>query len=97
MDLKVDKMIINIYDKPLLSWMDLVYENDTITLISVVRINDDGDESEVHYSLSKDETKRMLDKYTLEGFVALLKSKNGLKEILDLLKEEKVLLSTKGY
>ena len=90
-------MRINIYDKPLLSWLDLVYENDTITLISVVRINDDGDESEVHYSLSKDETKRMLDKYTLEGFVALLKSKNGLKEILDLLKEEKVLLSTKGY
>ena len=90
-------MTINIYDKPLLSYMDLVYENDTITLISVVRINDDGDESEVHYSLSKDETKRMLDKYTLEGFVALLKSKNGLKEILDLLKEEKVLLSTKGY
>ena len=90
-------MKINIYDKPLLSWMDLVYDNDTITLISVVRINDDGDESEVHYSLSKDETKRMLDKYTLEGFVALLKSKNGLKEILDLLKEEKVLLSTKGY
>ena len=90
-------MTVNIYDKPLLSYMDLVYENDTITLISVVRINDDGDESEVHYSLSKDETKRMLDKYTLEGFVALLKSKNGLKEILDLLKEEKVLLSTKGY
>ena len=90
-------MTINIYDKPLLSYMDLVYESDTITLISVVRINDDGDESEVHYSLSKDETKRMLDKYTLEGFVALLKSKNGLKEILDLLKEEKVLLSTKGY
>ena len=90
-------MTINIYDKPRLSWMDLVYDNDTITLISVVRINDDGDESEVHYSLSKDETKRMLDKYTLEGFVALLKSKNGLKEILDLLKEEKVLLSTKGY
>lgn len=90
-------MTINIYDKPLLSYMDLVYENDTITLISVVRINDDGDESEVHYSLSKDETKRMLDKYTIEGFVALLKSKNGLKEILDLLKEEKVLLSTKGY
>ena len=87
-------MKINIYDKPLLSWMDLVYESDTITLISVVRINDDGDESEVHYSLSKDETKRMLDKYTLEGFVNLLKSKNGLKEILDLLKEEKVLLST---
>ena len=90
-------MTVNIYDKPLLSYMDLVYESDTITLISVVRINDDGDESEVHYSLSKDETKRMLDKYTLEGFVALLKSKNGLKEILDLLKEEKVLLSTKGY
>ena len=90
-------MTINIYDKPLLSYMDLVYENDTITLMSIVRINDDGDESEVHYSLSKDETKRMLDKYTLEGFVALLKSKNGLKEILDLLKEEKVLLSTKGY
>ena len=90
-------MTINIYDKPLLSYMDLVYENDTITLVSVVRINDDGDESEVHYSLSKDETKRMLDKYTLDGFVALLKSKNGLKEILDLLKEEKVLLSTKGY
>ena len=90
-------MTINIYDKPLLSWMDLVYDSDTITLISVVRINDDGDESEVHYSLSKDETKRILDKYTLEGFVALLKSKNGLKEILDLLKEEKVLLSTKGY
>ena len=90
-------MTINIYDKPLLSYMDLVYESDTITLISIVRINDDGDESEVHYSLSKDETKRMLDKYTLEGFVALLKSKNGLKEILDLLKEEKVLLSTKGY
>ena len=89
-------MTINIYDKPLLSYMDLVYENDTITLISVVRINDDGDESEVHYSLSKDETKRMLDKYTLEGFVALLKSKNGLKEILDLLKEEKVLLNIKG-
>ena len=90
-------MTINIYDKPLLSFMDLVYDNDTITLISVVRINDDGDESEVHYSLSKDETKRMLDKYTLEGFVSLLKSKNGLKEILDLLKEEKVLLSSKGY
>ena len=90
-------MTINIYDKPRLSFMDLVYENDTITLISVIRINDDGDESEVHYSLSKDETKRMLDKYTLEGFVNLLKSKNGLKEILDLLKEEKVLLSTKGY
>ena len=89
-------MTVNIYDKPLLSYMDLVYENDTITLISVVRINDDGDESEVHYSLSKDETKRMLDKYTLEGFVALLKSKNGLKEILDLLKEEKVLLNIKG-
>ena len=90
-------MTINIYDKPRLSWMDLVYENDTITLISVVRINDDGDESEVHYSLSKDDTKKILDKYTLEGFVNLLKSKNGLKEILDLLKEEKVLLSTKGY
>ena len=90
-------MTINIYDKPLLSYMDLVYENDTITLISVVRMNDDGDESEVHYSLSKDETKRILDKYTLEGFVGLLKSKNGLKEILDLLKEEKVLSSTKGY
>ena len=90
-------MTINIYDKPLLSYMDLVYENDTITLMSIVRINDDGDESEVHYSLSKDETKRMLDKYTLECFVTLLKSKNGLKEILDLLKEEKVLLSTKGY
>ena len=90
-------MKINIYDKPLLSYMDLVYENDTITLVSVVRINDDGDESEVHYSLSKDDTKKILDKYTLEGFVNLLKSKNGLKEILDLLKEEKVLLSTKGY
>ena len=90
-------MTINIYDKPRLSWMDLVYENDTITLISVVRMNDDGDESEVHYSLSKDETKKILDKYTLEGFITLLKSKNGLKEILELLKEEKVLLSTKGY
>lgn len=90
-------MTINIYDKPRLSWMDLVYDNDTITLISVVIMNDDGDESEVHYSLSRDETKKILDKYTLEGFVGLLKSKNGLKEILDLLKEEKVLLSTKGY
>ena len=46
---------------------------------------------------SKTVSKRMLDKYTLEGFVALLKSKNGLKEILDLLKEEKVFLFTKGY
>ena len=90
-------MTINIYDKPCLSWMDLVYENDKITLISVVCMNDDGDESEVHYSLSKDETKRMLDKYTLEGFVELLKFRNGVKEILDLLKEEKVLLSAKGY
>ncbi len=84
-------MIINIYDKPLLSNLDLVYENDTITLISVVRINDDGDESEVHYSLSKENTSRMIKKYTLEGFVTLLKSQRGIKEIIELLKEEKAL------
>ncbi len=84
-------MTINIYDKPLLSWLDLVYENDTITLISVVRINDDGDESEVHYSLSKENTSRMIKKYTLEGFVTLLKSQRGIKEIIELLKEEKAL------
>ena len=97
MDLKVDKMIINIYDKPLLSWMDLVYENDTITLISVVRINDDGDESEVHYSLSKDETKKILDKYTLVGFVEKLRTISGIKEILDFLKCEGVLVNSKGF
>ena len=90
-------MKINIYDKPLLSWMDLVYDNDTITLVSVVRINDDGDESEVHYSLSKDDTKKILDKYTLDGFIALLKSKSSVKEILELLKEEKLLLNAQGY
>lgn len=84
-------MTINIYDKPLLSYLDLVYENDTITLISVVRINDDGDESEVHYSLSKENTSRMIKKYTLEGFVTLLKSQRGIKEIIELLKEEKAL------
>lgn len=95
MDLKVDKMIINIYDKPLLSWMDLVYENDTITLISVVRINDDGDESEVHYSLSKEETKKILNKYSIDGFVEILRNKGGVKEILEFLKEAKVLFSTK--
>ena len=97
MDLKVDKMIINIYDKPLLSWMDLVYENDTITLISVVRINDDGDESEVHYSLSKDETKKILDKYTLVGFVGKLRTISSIKEILDFLKCEGVLVNSKGF
>ena len=84
-------MTINIYDKPLLSYLDLVYENDTITLISVVRINDDGDESEVHYHLSKENTSRMIEKYTLEGFVTLLKSQRGIKEIIELLKEEKAL------
>jgi len=84
-------MTINIYDKHLLSYLDLVYENDTITLISVVRINDDGDESEVHYSLSKENTSRMIKKYTLEGFVTLLKSQRGIKEIIELLKEEKAL------
>ena len=45
-------MIINIYDHPLLSSLDLVYDHDSISLISIVRINDDGDESEVHYSLT---------------------------------------------
>ncbi len=84
-------MTINIYDKPLLSYLDLVYENDTITLISVVRINDDGDESEVHYSLSKENTSRMIEKYTLEGFATVLKSQRGIKEIIELLKEEKAL------
>ena len=89
-------MTINIYDKPRLSWMGLVYENDTITLISVVRINDDGDESEVYYSLSKDDTKKMIAKYSLDGFVEKLRNKGGVKEILEFLKEEKVLLDTKG-
>lgn len=89
-------MTINIYDKPRLSWMDLVYENDTITLFSVVRINDDGDESEVYYSLSKEETKKILDKYTLDGLVKKLRSIGAVKEILEFLKEEKVLLNIRG-
>ena len=89
-------MTINIYDKPLLSYLDLVYENDTITLISVVRINDDGDESEVHYSLSKDKTKKILDKYSLDGFVEKLRNKGAIKEILEFLEEEKDLLNVRG-
>ena len=90
-------MTINIYDKPRVSWMDLVYENDTITLVSVVRINDDGDESEVHYLLSKEETKKMIDKYTLDEFVEKLRSISGIKEILDFLKKEGVFFNTRGY
>ena len=89
-------MQFNIYDHPCLSYLDLIYENETIVLVSIIRVYG-GDESEVHYSLSREETKKLLNTVSLDEFIRICQKRNTILGILDYFKENNITYSPKGY
>ncbi len=80
---------IVVYDIPLHSFLELTIKDDCISLYSEVRINDDGDTSEATYSLSKEETKKLLNIMSLDAFIDLVRTVK-VKGMLDFFKKENI-------
>ena len=89
----IDEKIV-IYDYPHSSYLELVIKDDCFIFISEVMIDED-EYSEVHYSLNKIETKKVLDILPLDDFIEFAK-KEHLKGILDFYKSNGISYITTG-
>ena len=83
-----------IYDYPHNSYLELVVEDGCFKLISEVRVGDD-EYSEVHYSLNKEETSKVLGIVSFEDFVDFVR-KEHLKGVLDFFKNNDISFVTTG-
>lgn len=90
----IDDTIV-IYDFPHNSYLELVVKDETFKFVSEIRINED-ETSEVHYSLDKEETAKVLQIMSLGDFVEFCRREH-LRGILDFFKTNHIDFITRGF
>ena len=86
---------IVIYDYPHSSYLELIVKDDTFKFVSEVYMYED-ETSEVHYSLNKEETAKVLKIMSYGDFIEFCRREH-LRGILEFFKTNNIDFTTQGF